>query len=188
MRCPEHGALTLARLLPVAALLVLPACPSEPDPDPPEPVPLLRAEDWTRVSDPGADRFADMRPADAVCDDAGWYVDPFRQSLEVETEVCDYLTLRQDTLEALAPGDVVTVRGFHDQLTSADPAQGYLGLAIDGELVWELSVDIPGDAAEIDESFTIEGEFGAGSEVQFHVHNHGPNTWELVAVTVTPAA
>ena len=169
-----------------ALALLLAACPTGPQPEPREPGPLVDAEDWARVTDPDTDDFADMRPADAVCDDAGWYVDPFRRSLEVQTEICDYLTLTQPTRMRLLPGDTVDVLGLHDVLTADVPAQGYLGLSLDGELVWELSVDIPANASTIEESFTVEREFPEASEVQLHVHNHGPNTWEIVAIDVTP--
>jgi len=163
-------------------------CPSEPEPVPAEPADLFTAEGWARVTDESVDLFADMRPDDAVCDDAGWFVDPFRRTFEVETDLCNYITAGQDTLVAIAPGDTVTVYGIHDVLTADAPAQGYLGLALDGQLVWELSVDIPADAADFEETFTLDHAVPVGTEAQFHVHNHGPNTWELVAVTVTPAS
>ncbi|PRQ01094.1 hypothetical protein ENSA5_27760 [Enhygromyxa salina] len=172
----------------VASAVVLCGCPAEPTPEPErEPFALARVDGWARVIDPSVDLFADQRPADAVCDDAGWYLDPFKQTLEIETELCNYLTLRQATLEALVPGDVVNVLAFHDVLTAPDPGEGYLALSIDGEIEWEFHAPIPSDAAEIDETFTIDRAVPAGSEMQLHVHNHGPNSWELVALMVTPA-
>ena len=104
---------------------------------------------WTRVTDESVDVFADLRPADAVCDDAGYVYDPYYQAIEIYTEVCDYLTLQQPTLVDLEPGDMVSVLGYHDVLSAPDPAQGYLGLAIAGELEWELSVPIPSDAEDL---------------------------------------
>ena len=174
--------------------LLLSGCPVDPNPpdddddtSEPEPVRLVEFDGWVRVTDPSVDAFADQRPPDAVCDDAGYYADPIAQTLEVQTEVCDYVTLRQDTLAALEPGDVVTVFAFHDVLTAPEPAQGYLGIALDGQIEWELDVPIPGDAASIEQAFTIDRSLPAGTELQFHVHNHGPNTWELLAVMATPA-
>jgi adenine-specific DNA methylase len=58
-------------------------------------------------------------------------------------------------------------------------------LAIGGELEWEFHVPIPSDVGVIDEEFTIDRALPVGTEIQFHVHNHGPNTWELVSVMVT---
>lgn len=174
----------LALVLGMLGMLL--GCPSEPTPEDPTPVRLAEAEGWVRVTDPAVDLFADQRPANAVCDDAGYFVDPFAQSLEIETDLCDYLTVRQPSLEPLNPGDVVTIQAFHDVLTAPEPAEGYLGLAIGGELEWAFTVPIPSDVGVIEEEFTIDRALPAGTELQFHVHNHGPNTWELVAVMVTP--
>ena len=170
-----------------AFVLVLAGCP-EPEPQPdPTPVPLVIADDWMRVIDPTLDVFADQRPPDAVCEDFGWGVDPFYQALEVQTDICDYATLSQPSLEPLEPGDVVDIVAIHGTLTAETPSEGYMGLAIDGELMWEFTAAIPGDAAPIEESFTVDRSFPLGSDVQFHVHNHGPNTWALVSVMVTHA-
>jgi len=182
VRCRElHGLLVGAALLG--------GCPTD-DPDPPDdrdPFALVEQDAWVRVTDPGEDAFADQRPADAVCDDAGYYFDPLAQTLEIKTEICDYPTLGQPSLAALAPGDVVTVFAFHDFLTAEEPAQGYLGMAIDGQIEWQHTVPIPSDFGSIEGQFTIDRALPAGTPVQFHVHNHGPNTWELIAVLVTPA-
>jgi hypothetical protein len=185
VRCPElHRAVLL--VLGAAPLLGCPP-PSEPDPDDPQPVTLANYDKWVRVTDPGEDLFADQRPTGAVCDDAGYLVDPLTQTLEVQTEICDYLTVGQPSLVALEPGDVVTVFAFHDLLTAPEPALGYLGLAIGGQIEWEHSVPIPSDPGTIEQQFTMDRSFPVGTPIQFHVHNHGPNTWELAAVLVTPA-
>lgn len=169
----------------ILAALALTACRDADDGDA-TPVALVQAEAWERVVDPLVDVFAAERPADAVCDDVGWSVDPTAASLEVETDLCDYLTVRQPALVALEPGDRVTVFAYHDDLDAPMPAEGYLGLAIDGELVWELSVEIPSEAADLEQTFTVDRSFALADEVQFHLHNHGPNTWELIAVRVAP--
>jgi hypothetical protein len=174
-------------LLGLALALALAGCPAPPAPPDSEPVPLVIPDGWTRVTDASLDRFADLRPADAICDDAGWNYDPLYRSLAVGTDVCDYPTFSQPTLEPLEPGDVVEIIGLHGPLTAAQPTEGYLAIAIDGEIVWELTVPIPADAAVIEGQFTVEQSFPLGSEVQYHLHNHGPNGWDLIDVLVTHA-
>jgi hypothetical protein len=176
-----------ARFTPVLLLLV--GCPGPTDPVVPDPtpVPLVNSEAWVRVVDPTMDVFAAERPPDAVCDDFGWFYDPLYQSLAVQTDECDYPTLTQPTLEPLEPGDVVRIQGFHGTLSAPEPSEGYLAIAVDGVILWELTVAIPGGAAVIDEEITIESSFALGSELQFHLHNHGPNTWDLMSVIVTHA-
>lgn len=168
-----------------ALALALVGCTAPSDPPDPMPVPLVVMDGWERVTDASLDVFADQRPPGAVCDDAGWNYDPLYMSLAVGTDLCDYPTFRQPTLEPLEPGDVVDIDAFHGVLTAEGPAEGYMAIAIDGEIVWELSVPIPADAAVIDGQFTVDRSFPLGSEMQFHVHNHGPNGWDLLAVLVT---
>src|SRR5690606_20502872 len=107
--------LCLDRHATLLSALLLSGCPSNPsepedeaDPEP-EPARLVEWDRWQRVTDPSVDAFADLRPADAVCDDAGWYPEPIAQTLEVQTELCDYVTLWQPSLAPIEPGDVVTV-------------------------------------------------------------------------------
>lgn len=52
--------------------LVLVGCAAPLDPPDPMPVPLVNMDSWERVTDASLDVFADQRPPDAVCDDAGW--------------------------------------------------------------------------------------------------------------------
>lgn len=158
--------------------------PSDPSGDPVT-LSFVEADAWSRLTDESKDFFAAQRPADATCDEAGYYVDPIKQVLEVETDVCDYLTAHQPSLQPIEAGDEIQVLGYHDLLLSDVPAEGYLGLAIDGQLVWEYRVDIPSGALMIDERVTVDRDFPEGSDVQVHVHNHGPNTWEIVALRVT---
>lgn len=171
-------------LLPLLLALVLSGCPEN---EPAEPVALVEPGGWERVEDPALDAFAALRPDDAECSNAGWFVDPFTGVLEIQTEVCDYVTLEQPTLAAIAAGDTITVRAYHDVLSADMPATGYIGLALDGEIAWTYEVAIPSDPVEIDETFTAPSDLPAGASLQIHVHNHGPNTWEIVGVQVTPA-
>ena len=162
-------------------------CPEEPPPVDVVPVRLAKPEGWVRVLPPATDVFAAMRPPDATCDDVGYRVDPLVQSFEVQTGVCDYLTVRQPTLEPLEPGDVVSVRAFHYDLVAPTPSEGYLGFALDGVIVWEVREPIPGPPSPLNEDIVIDRALPAGAEMQLHIHNHGENTWELLSVMVTPA-
>jgi hypothetical protein len=163
-------------------------CQDDPPPEDPVPVRLATAEGWSRVTDPTIDVFAALRPPDATCDDAGYYVEPVTQALEIQTDLCDYLTVTQATLEPLAPGDVVAIRAFHYELQAPQPGEGYLGFALDGRVEWEVHVPIPGEADALGAEIVIDRALPAGTEMQVHVHNHGANSWELRSVMVTPVA
>jgi len=176
------------------AILTLPTlvamgCPDEPPPEEPVPVPLARAEAWVRVTDPQADVFGAGRPDGIECDETMGYgleylgPDPV---LEVRTDLCDWFTGAQPSLVGLAPGDTVEIRVFHYELVAPMPAEGYVALAIGGTIAWEATVPIPGPMALHDGEIVIDREVPAGTELQFHVHNHGVNDWELVGITATP--
>lgn len=87
---------------------------------------------------------------------------------------------------ALDPGDVVSIHAFHYELSAPSPAEGYMALAIDGEVVWEVTVAIPAAPGPLSGQVTIDRALPAGADLQLHVHNHGANTWELVSVMPTP--
>jgi hypothetical protein len=168
----------------IGALAAALGCP-EPEPEP-EPAALVRADAWVRVTDPSVDAFAGLRPAAAVCADTGYYLDPLTMSFEVDTGLCDYLTVTQPTLTALAAGDTVAVELYHGQLAAPTPSQGYAGLALGGSIVWSIEVPIPGEAGTVTGRFTVEEALPAGAMVQMHIHNHGANSWDIVAVTARP--
>lgn len=178
MRCRDA-------MLGVPFALTLGCEASSDPPEDPVTLPLARTDAWTRVTNESVDVFADQRPVDAVCDDAGYFFDPITQVLEIETDRCDYLTVQQPALEPIEAGDKIEIWGYHDLLLADDPAQGYMGLAIDGQLLWEYRVQIPSGPRTIEGEFLVDRDFPAGSDVQLHVHNHGPNSWEVVALRVT---
>ena len=176
----------------VLALFVGPAaCEDEPDP-PAEPsrVSLVERERWEWVEDAAADVFGAERPAGHVCDPVlgiGEEMLGSDQVLEIKTAFCDYATVRQPSLVALAAGDVVAIRMFHWELTTPAPAQAHLALAIDGEVAWEAHVPSPAAGAIVEDEIEIEREVPAGAELQLHVHNHGANSYDLVFLELVPA-
>ncbi|MEZ4384950.1 MAG: hypothetical protein R3A79_26710 [Nannocystaceae bacterium] len=145
---------------------------------------LVVAEAWTRVVDEADDRFADMRPATATCDEAGFYLDPLTRAFEVDTGLCDYLTIEQPAGEALSAGDVVRIAIAHGDLTAPTPSEGYVGLAFDDEIVWEYATPIPAPADTFEAEFEVRRDVALGGAIQVHVHNHGANTWELTSLKV----
>jgi hypothetical protein len=178
----------------VLALTLLGGCdlaPSsepEPEPDPDldhcdrhaqvhgDALPLTHAEDWSPSAAPD-DPLADHRPAELRCPSSGWGEE--FGVLEVRTGECNYLSVEQALAEPLALGDALRVQVWWQSLIALEPAIGHLALLIDGELVWELEVAIPGgsDARSIRFASPIAAE--AGATVTFHLHNHGANAWTL---------
>lgn len=170
-------------------VLALGVSACETDEEPRGIVRIAQADGWARVADVADDVFGAERPPDLVCDEVlGLSVEAFGDgaAFEVDTDACDYLTARQPTLERIVAGDTVWIRVWHHELAAPMPAQGHVALAIDGVVQWETMVPIPSDPGLIEHDLVIDDDIPAGTELQFHVHNHGANTWDLLDVTAGP--
>jgi hypothetical protein len=165
------------------------ACDGTPDPPPDEPdsPSLVELDAWERVAEVDEDVFGAERPAGAVCDEVlgiGTELLGSELVLEINTDFCDYATVRQPSLRALVPGDIVAIRTWHYPLTAPAPAQAHLALAIDGEIAWEQLVPSPAEEAFVDGELALDRDLPAGTELQFHVHNHGANSYDLLAIEI----
>jgi hypothetical protein len=188
-----HGAISAQRGA-VALLAAALGAACEPDP-PPEPEPqgpvsLAEFDQWERVADVQDDVFGAQRPADLVCDETLGILPEFLGHdpvLEINTDLCNYATVRQPSLAPLVRGDTVSIRLWHYPLVAPMPSEGYLALALDGEVRWEVVVPIPAEAGLVEGEFIMERDLPAGIELQFHIHNHGNNSYELLGIQAAPA-
>jgi hypothetical protein len=116
------------------------------------------------------------------CPDNSWYNED--GALEVETGFCNYLSLAQPSKAALTKGDSVHLVLWHGALVFEQPATAHVAIAVDGRTVWEENVKIPTDAEIYDVRIPIGFDAPVGSKVEFHLHNHGYNTWTLLQLEV----
>lgn len=153
-----------------------------------EPRSLIDHEAWEVV--PAAeDPLAEHRPETVECGIAGWYVEG--DTTEIDTNFCNYLALRQGSLEAIAVGDDLRLSFYHFDLTAPEQADAHFAVLVDGEVVWEELITIPGGTDKADAfvyTYDTAAEFDApaGTEIGLHLHNHGQNTWALQELSVTP--
>ena len=142
------------------------------------------------------DPLADHRPDTVECGVAGWYLENEDREVEIDTNFCNYLALRQPSLQAIRPGQVLRVNFYHFDLVAPEPAQGHLQLSVDGQVIWDYVVEIAEDptgetngarAPAVFAEEAVIADFCApeGAEVVLHVHNHGQNTWALRDVQVS---
>ncbi|MBV1862546.1 MAG: hypothetical protein KUG77_29255 [Nannocystaceae bacterium] len=142
---------------------------------------LVVPEAWTPTS-PEDDPMAEHRPQPVLCGVQPWQ--PEGDGIEVETEGCNYVSLSQPLTRDLAEGDLIRLTAWWDRLASDPPATGHLAVLVDGEVLWEESVAIPGEADVRELEFESPLNAEAGTEVVFHLHNHGYNTWRLQTLQV----
>lgn len=154
----------------MALLLLLLACRA------PGTYDLVQAEAW--VADAEADPLpahAEGRPAceDFVVEDG---------ILEVDTGACPYFVGRQPALVALREGDRLEGGVVWDTLYAEEDGRAHLALALDGAVVWELEVDIPGEPGWEVLEVTLPVDVEEGADVVWHLHNHGLNQWRFLSL------
>jgi mono/diheme cytochrome c family protein len=141
------------------------------------PLQLIDVNDWA-VQAAADDSHASHRPAAVECPDNSWYNED--GALEVETGFCNYLSVSQGSKAALGQGDNLHLVLWHGNLAFEQKATAHVAITIAGKTVWQEEVEIPTDANIYDLRIPIDFDAPAGSKVEFHVHNHGYNTWTLL--------
>ena len=166
-----------------AVLVAMVGCAGDEGPPGLEAEPLLLADGW-QLTPEEDDLYAERRPAGQVCARGGVEVEALGEdtTLSVRTGLCNYPTLSQPLLLGLEPDDRVEVSLWHFELSAPEPGEAYASLGWVGERRWETRVPVPAEAALVREQFVVPEAVEAGSEVQFHLGNHGANSWNLISV------
>jgi hypothetical protein len=163
---------------------------------PPSPDASLRA-DPVHVIDVAAfeamndsdDPFASLAPERIHCPAPAYVLeaDPTGvTTLEVRTDVCNYLTLQQPSQVPIRRGDTLRLLLWHNTLVTNESAQAYAAVRIGGHIVWSVEVPIPSGAQSYAPEWRAETIVRAGEPVLFHVQNHGANAWRFGELTVQP--
>lgn len=142
---------------------------------------LVDVNSW-EYQDADEDSLASHRASEDNCPDNSWYNED--GALEVETGYCSYLSLSQPSLTGVAAGDVVHLVLWHGDLAFDEPAEAHVVISLDSQIIWEEQVAIPAEANIFDTRVTVPFDAPAGSKVEYHLHNHGYNTWTLLQLEV----
>jgi hypothetical protein len=138
---------------------------------------LVSAERWApAVEDP----FPAHQPPVIDCPPDASRIEP--QGLELDTGRCGYFLLTQPSLADLRPGDRVEVALLHQRLTAPDSTHAHVAIAIGDDVLWEREIPIPGDAQLFQDLVEIDHPAPAGTPIVLHLHNHGFNTYTLLAL------
>jgi hypothetical protein len=147
-----------------------------------EPPPLEMLVDqaaWLAV-EPSADLVPAHRPAEIECSTEGFYTE--ENTFEVDTSICNYVSVTQGLRVPIAASDTIELSLWHGPLVSADVAEGHVALFIGSEMIWELVVPIPNPGGYHVVTLNPGIDAPAGTPIQFHLHNHGLNTWTLAYI------
>ena len=121
------------------------------------------------------------------CKPGGFLVEG--DALEVNTLICNYLTARQPSRVDIRAGDTVNIVAWHlvlvdDVGTSSSSA--HIAVRVADETVWQRTVAIPSREAVYESDWIPDRDIPAGTDIYFHIHNHGFNSWKLGRLMVTP--
>jgi hypothetical protein len=142
---------------------------------------LIAVEDWAEQGE-SSDSLAGHRPTELDCQANSWYEED--GALEVETGYCNYLSLTQPGKTDIKAGDTLHLVLWHGDLAFEQPATAHVAISIGGELVWEQQVEIPTEAEIFDVKVPLDFDAPAGAPVEYHLHNHGYNTWTLLQLEI----
>jgi len=98
--------------------------------------------------------------------------------------MCNWITLEQPSLRGIVAGDVVQVRMRHNQLTAPVPGEARMMFAIGDELLLDYEVLIPSDYSFPSVEWTAPKDYPAGTQILFHVDNHGSNEYMLIEANI----
>ncbi|MET0284027.1 MAG: hypothetical protein ABW352_06140 [Polyangiales bacterium] len=161
------------------------AAPAEAAAAPEEVGPLVIHELWSMV-DAEHDPFD--RPQDAGCNRAGVMPELLADEAvySVDTGFCGYITATQTTLLPIAKGQRIKARLWHFELSAPQPAMAHAEVTVDGLAVLDEQVPIPSPGGLLVRELVAPRAIPKGAPAFFHLHNHGANSWSLVAVAVLP--
>jgi hypothetical protein len=146
---------------------------------PTERVSLVTGENWSFVSqynDPYRTGDTDAPPCTRIA------FRPEYGGVELDTGICNHITLSQSASVAVAQGARVYITGWHSTLASNEPGTGYMRLMFGDQEVWSTESMIPGSARSFDETIINPVERLPGDPVYLHVRNHGANTWNILSI------
>ena len=142
---------------------------------------------WSRVDDPSVDPFSDTRPPEVDCDALGVKGDDFAGEpvLDVDTGLCNYVTVSQPSLNTVRPGDPLELRFWNDYIQAPDgveDAQTVVAVMSGGELLFERTLPLPRPPVlnvwEVDSPVAIP----LGQPIYLHVRNHGANQYSVLTL------
>ena len=106
--------------------------------------------------------------------------------IEIDTSVCNYITLEQFALTGLCKGEKLHIVLWHLQLFAPVPTKGHAAIAVDGKVIWEKHIPIPGKEEIYEPEWIPNVPIQKGSRISYHIHNHGTNTWKLLTLEAKP--
>lgn len=147
-------------------------------------IPLLDHTKWVPTP-PEQDMFRQKWPtlgAERCQGDFAWHLD--QDALELDTEICNFITLEQPMLASIKKGDTLKLGLWHVQLYSDKDTEAVVTMYGGETEIWTKTIAIPARANYYEPSFEATADIPKGTKLSFHLHNHGLNSWYLLYLVV----
>lgn len=163
-------------------LLLVPACCNAPD----GVRALIDHQKWTVLS-ASEDPFIAHKPeGEGECEPESFGYELFAEepSYTVRSQGCAYITVAQPVVSSCCAGENLHLRFWHYSLSNIDGAtEATAAIALDGKTVWEETFAIPGPSGLSAPYIELDSELAEGTRMEFHLRNHGMNSWNLIEVS-----
>ncbi len=160
---------------------------SEADDDEPVP-PMVSPSLWNFVSAED-DPLQAHRPDEVDCPTDAVKTELLDGDLSyaVDMEQCNYLAVSQSSLVGAEAGDILQARIWHFSLTpppGEESGMAHIAILFDGDIAWQSNVEIPADGQLLTPRWEASEDYPVGTEVIWHLHNHGDNQWNFIDLAV----
>jgi hypothetical protein len=142
---------------------------------------VVELDDWEPVESE-EDPFRAESGAATSCAGPGFVVE--EQWLEIDTGLCNWITLTAPARLDVQAGQRVRVGLSHFDLDAPSPSEGLARLRLGDCDAWSRTVPIPSPAHVYSDVFESPCSVTQGESVHFHLHNHGQNNWQLKEAAV----
>ena len=146
---------------------------------PTERISLVNGENWSLVSQDN-DPFPISDENTPPCTRIAFR--PEYGGVELDTGICNHITLSQPASVAVARGASIYITGWHSTLVSEEMGVGQMRVMLGDQDVWTIQSPIPGPAQSFDVEIINRVEVTPGERVYVHVSNHGANTWNILRI------
>ena len=175
----------MRRLTLICTLLLGASCGGdslEPEPPQRDKFELVSQAAWSAVEGDEDPYNEGKTPPD--CGPGGYKVET--TILEIETDICPYVTLKQATLGDIEPGDEIKFHFWHLTLIADPPAEAHVIVQLTEEFKFEQTIPIPNMEQIYPVTWKASQKIPKGTDIFLHLHNHGYNSYRLSKIEVIP--
>lgn len=145
---------------------------------------MVTPEAWAVVS--GAlDPYDARRPAGVTCDPAaiGPKLIGGEHAYDIDSKSCLFVTVAQPSQQEIFEGETLRLRLWHFELLGPT-GTATISLCFDAQPFFYKELAIPGPSGLDAPVWKAERDVPLGTPIQFHVANHGNNSYSLIELSV----